>query len=122
MLGMNRKTLSALLLFSLAALVQGCGGGGGHASCTLGAGDCDMGQVCEQLISGDGAQCFAPVQIEGRVFDAIDDTGVAGAKDAVLMASAMRKAVEAGREAFLAGRMPMKRYATASSPSEGQVR
>ena len=79
MLGMKRKTLSALLLFSLAALVQGCGGGGGHASCTLGAGDCDMGQVCEQLISGDGAQCFAPVQIEGRVFDAIDDMGVAGA-------------------------------------------
>ncbi len=50
------------------------------------------------------------------------NTGVAGAKDAVLMASAMRKAVEAGREAFLAGRMPMKRYASASSPIEGVVR
>ncbi len=50
------------------------------------------------------------------------NTGVAGAKDAVLMASAMRKAVEAGREAFLAGRMPMKRYASASSPVEGVVR
>ncbi len=50
------------------------------------------------------------------------NTGVAGAKDAVLMASAMRKAVEAGREAFLAGRMPMKRYASASSPVDGVVR
>jgi thiazole synthase len=50
------------------------------------------------------------------------NTGVAGAKDAVLMASAMRKAVEAGREAFLAGRMPMKRYATASSPVEGIIK
>jgi thiazole synthase len=43
----------------------------------------------------------------------------AGARDPVLMASAMRKAVEAGREAFLAGRIPRKRYATASSPIDG---
>jgi len=50
------------------------------------------------------------------------NTGVAGAKDPVLMARAMRKAVEAGREAFLAGRIPMKRYATASSPAEGKIR
>ena len=35
------------------------------------------------------------------------------------MASAMRKAVEAGREEFLAGRMPRKRYASASSPIDG---
>jgi thiazole synthase len=35
------------------------------------------------------------------------------------MASAMRKAVEAGREAFLAGRIPRKRYASASSPTDG---
>ncbi|MEW6757297.1 MAG: thiazole synthase [Acidobacteriota bacterium] len=50
------------------------------------------------------------------------NTGVAGAQDPVLMASAMRKAVEAGREAFRAGRIPMKRYATASSPLEGLVK
>jgi thiazole synthase len=50
------------------------------------------------------------------------NTGVAGARDPVLMASSMRKAVEAGREAFLAGRIPMKRYATASSPVEGIVK
>ncbi|MEL0028177.1 MAG: thiazole synthase, partial [Perlucidibaca sp.] len=37
----------------------------------------------------------------------------------VLMASAMKKAVEAGREAFLAGRMPRKLYASASSPLDG---
>jgi thiazole synthase len=35
------------------------------------------------------------------------------------MASAMKKAVEAGREAFLAGRIPRKRYASASSPLDG---
>lgn len=47
------------------------------------------------------------------------NTAIAGAKDPVLMASAMRKGVEAGREAYLAGRMPKKRYASASSPQEG---
>jgi thiazole synthase len=47
------------------------------------------------------------------------NTAIAGAKDPVLMASAMKKAVEAGREAFLAGRIPRKRYASASSPVDG---
>ncbi|RLK46541.1 thiazole-phosphate synthase [Alkalispirillum mobile] len=47
------------------------------------------------------------------------NTAIAGARDPVLMASAMRKAVEAGREAYLAGRIPRKRFASASSPLEG---
>lgn len=47
------------------------------------------------------------------------NTAIAAAKDPVLMASAMKKAVEAGREAFLAGRMPRKRFASASSPIDG---
>ncbi len=47
------------------------------------------------------------------------NTAIAGAKDPVLMASAMRKGVQAGRESFLAGRMPRKLYATASSPMDG---
>jgi thiazole synthase len=47
------------------------------------------------------------------------NTAIAGARDPVLMASAMRKAVEAGREAFLAGRIPKKRNASASSPLDG---
>lgn len=53
-------------------------------------------------------------------FDAVLlNTAIAGAQDPVLMASAMGKAVEAGREAFRAGRMPRKLYATASSPMDG---
>jgi thiazole synthase len=48
------------------------------------------------------------------------NTAVAKAQQPVLMASAMRKAVEAGREAFRAGRMPRKLYASASSPLEGK--
>ena len=47
------------------------------------------------------------------------NTAIAAARDPVLMASAMRKAIEAGREAFRAGRMPAKRFASASSPIEG---
>ena len=49
------------------------------------------------------------------------NTAIAGAKDPVLMASAMRKGVEAGREAFRAGRIEKKLYATASSPLRGIV-
>ncbi len=48
-------------------------------------------------------------------------TAITGARNPLLMASAMRKAVEAGREALLAGRMPRKRYASASAPVDGLV-
>src|SRR5580704_721410 len=49
------------------------------------------------------------------------NTAIAGAKDPVLMAEAMRDGVRAGRAAFLAGRMPRKLYATASSPEGGLI-
>jgi thiazole synthase len=47
------------------------------------------------------------------------NTAIAAANDPILMASAMREAVSAGRQAFLAGRMARRLYATASSPMEG---
>ncbi|MCU1297963.1 MAG: Thiazole biosynthesis protein ThiG, partial [Acidobacteriaceae bacterium] len=50
------------------------------------------------------------------------NTGIAAAEDPILMAEAMNHAVLAGRQAYLAGRMPRKLYATASSPLEGIVR
>ncbi|MBI5901977.1 MAG: thiazole synthase [Deltaproteobacteria bacterium] len=49
------------------------------------------------------------------------NTGIAGAKDPVAMARAMNLAVEAGRLAYRAGRIPKKLYATASSPLEGMI-
>ena len=49
------------------------------------------------------------------------NTGIAGAGDPVRMARAMRQAIEAGRLAFEAGRIPKKLYATASSPTEGAI-
>jgi thiazole synthase len=50
------------------------------------------------------------------------NTAIAEAQDAVLMAEAMRHAIEAGRKAYLAGRMPKRLYASASSPLSGVVR
>jgi thiazole synthase len=50
------------------------------------------------------------------------NTAIAGAQNPVLMASAMKKGVEAGREAYLAGRMPKKLYsASPSSPTTGII-
>jgi thiazole synthase len=49
------------------------------------------------------------------------NTAIAGAQDPVAMATAMRHAVTAGRLAFQAGRIPRKRYASASSPTEGLI-
>lgn len=49
------------------------------------------------------------------------NTGIAGARDPLLMAQAMRDGVRAGRMAYLAGRIPKKLYATASSPETGQI-
>jgi len=49
------------------------------------------------------------------------NTAIAAAQDPVLMARAMRLAVESGRDAYIAGRMPRKLYASASSPIEGLI-
>jgi thiazole synthase len=50
------------------------------------------------------------------------NTAIAGARNPVLMATAMKKAVEAGRDAYLAGRMPKKLYSAApSSPTTGLI-
>lgn len=49
------------------------------------------------------------------------NTGIAGAQDPIKMARAMRLAVDAGRLAYLSGRIPKKLYATASSPMDGRI-
>jgi thiazole synthase len=69
--------------------------------------------------AGVGTASDAAVAMELGCDGVLMNTAIAAAKNPVLMASAMRKAIEAGREAFLAGRMPAKRFASASSPIEG---
>ena len=72
--------------------------------------------------AGVGTASDATIAMELGVDGVLMNTGIAGAQDPVLMAEAMKNAVLAGRQAFLAGRMPKKLYATASSPLEGVVR
>ncbi len=72
--------------------------------------------------AGVGTASDVTVAMELGADGVLLNTAIAGAQDAVLMAEAMRGAIEAGRKAYLAGRIPKKLYATASSPLEGVVR
>ena len=71
--------------------------------------------------AGVGTASDAAVAMELGCDAVLMNTAIAGAKDPILMAEAMRLGVEAGRKAFLAGRMAKKLYATASSPLEGRI-
>jgi thiazole synthase len=79
----------------------------------------EQAQVPILVDAGVGTASDAAVAMEMGCHGVLMNTAIAGAKNPVLMASAMKKAIEAGREAFLAGRIPKKRYASASSPIEG---
>ncbi len=69
--------------------------------------------------AGVGTASDASIAMELGCDGVLMNTAIAGAQDPVLMASAMKKAIEAGREAFKAGRIPRKRFASASSPIDG---
>jgi len=69
--------------------------------------------------AGVGTASDAAIAMELGCDGVLMNTAIAEARNPVLMASAMRKAIEAGREAFLAGRMPRRAYASASSPLDG---
>jgi len=69
--------------------------------------------------AGVGTASDAAVAMELGCAGVLMNTAIAAARDPILMASAMKKAIEAGREAFLAGRMAPKRFANASSPLDG---
>ncbi len=72
--------------------------------------------------AGVGTASDAALAMELGADGVLMNTGIAGAQDAVLMAEAMNHAIVAGRKAYLAGRIPRKLYATATSPLEGVVR
>lgn len=71
--------------------------------------------------AGVGTASDAAVAMELGCHGVLMNTAIAGAKNPILMAEAMREAVAAGRKAFLAGRIPKKLYATASSPESGLI-
>ncbi|MBL0122732.1 MAG: thiazole synthase [Betaproteobacteria bacterium] len=82
----------------------------------------DRANVPVLVDAGIGTASDAAIAMELGCDGVLMNTAIAKAKNPVLMASAMKKAVEAGREAFLAGRMPKKIYqASPSSPVEGKI-
>jgi thiazole synthase len=72
--------------------------------------------------AGVGTASDATIAMELGADGVLMNTAIAEAQDAVLMAEAMRQAVESGRKAFLAGRMAKRLYAAASSPLAGVIR
>jgi thiazole synthase len=82
----------------------------------------DKARVPVIVDAGVGTASDAAIAMELGCDGVLMNTAIAAAKDPVLMASAMKKAVEAGREAWLAGRMPKKLYSAApSSPTGGLI-
>ncbi|MDD5271573.1 MAG: sulfur carrier protein ThiS [Methylovulum sp.] len=71
--------------------------------------------------AGVGTASDAAIAMELGCAGVLMNTAIADAKNPILMASAMKKGIEAGREAFLAGRMPRRRFASASSPIDGLI-
>ncbi|MGB0466871.1 MAG: thiazole synthase [Pontibacterium sp.] len=72
--------------------------------------------------AGVGTASDAAIAMEMGCEGVLMNTAIAAATHPEMMASAMRKAIEAGREAYLAGRMPRKKYASASSPMDGLIK
>jgi thiazole synthase len=81
----------------------------------------ERAQVPVIVDAGVGTASDACVAMELGVAGVLMNSGIAGAADPVRMAGAMRDAVRAGRDAFLAGRIPKRRYATATSPVSGVI-
>ncbi|WP_019536622.1 thiazole synthase [Paenibacillus ginsengihumi] len=71
--------------------------------------------------AGIGGPADAALAMELGADAVLLNTAVSGAKDPALMAEAFKLAVQAGRFGYLAGRIPKKRYASASSPAEGMI-
>jgi len=71
--------------------------------------------------AGVGTASDAAIAMELGCDGVLMNTAIAGAKDPVLMAHAMKLAIQAGRAAFKAGRIPRKRFASASSPIDGTI-
>src|SRR5262249_62265087 len=71
--------------------------------------------------AGVGTASDAAVAMELGCTAVLMNTGIAGAREPLLMAEAMRQAVEAGRKAYRAGRMPRRSYANARSPNERPI-
>jgi thiazole synthase len=82
---------------------------------------CEQANVPVIVDAGVGTASDAAIAMELGCDAVLMNTGIAHADDPVLMAEAMRLGIDAGRKAFLAGRMPIRSHAEASSPSKGML-
>jgi thiazole synthase len=81
----------------------------------------DQARVPVLVDAGVGTASDAAIAMELGVDGVLMNTAIAGAQDPAAMAAAMKLAVEAGRMAYLAGRIPRREFASASSPVEGLI-
>jgi thiazole synthase len=81
----------------------------------------EQAQVPIIVDAGVGTASDVTIAMELGAEGVLLNTGIAAAKDPIAMATAMKHAIEAGRLAYRAGRIPKKLYATASSPTEGTI-
>jgi len=81
----------------------------------------ELAKVPVIVDAGVGTASDASIAMELGCDAVLMNTAIAGARDPVRMAAAMKKAIEAGRDAFLAGRIPRKAYGSASSPIDGLI-
>lgn len=105
---------------ALALLLVGCGEDG---PCDpIGQTGCDDGQVCESVVGGEPA-CFAPVAVEGRVFDLADDDGISGARIVAVdvNGAAVSNVVTSGESGAYRLPIPTERNADGSPVSLGTV-
>lgn len=82
---------------------------------------CEQANVPVIVDAGVGTASDAAIAMELGCDAVLMNTGIAHADDPILMAEAMRLGITAGRKAFLAGRMPIRGYAEASSPNKGML-
>jgi thiazole synthase len=82
---------------------------------------CEQAKVPVIVDAGVGTASDAAIAMELGCDAVLMNTGIAHADDPVLMADAMRLGIDAGRKAFLAGRMPIRGHAEASSPTKGML-
>ena len=114
------EEIGCVAIMPLASLI---GSGHGHPQSVEPAARSSSRRSVPVLVdAGVGTASDAAIAMELGCAGVLMNTAIAQARDPVRMARAMRLAVEAGREAFLAGRMPRKLYAASpSSPTSGLI-
>lgn len=115
------RQLEAIGCAAVMPLAAPIGSGLGIQNCYTLLEIIENAQVPVIVDAGVGTASDAAIAMELGCDGVLMNTAIAGARDPLLMARAMRAAVQAGRDAFRAGRIPRRRHASASSPVDGTI-